>query len=129
LIAAAPCRVGRAGVGERRRTDRDDGIEDWIELLDPVQVELRQLHGFQPMCVHQLLELWDRGRIDVDAGGARVRRFGPVALRRRDGAGHPEHECEKGRGNERSVKMTGHRAVPPWSRRPVKREVRGLVSF
>ena len=69
-------RVRRARVGEGRRADRDDGVEVRVELRDPVQVELRQLDRLQPVRVHQLLELRDRRRVDVDARDAGVRRFG-----------------------------------------------------
>ena len=75
LIAAADA-VRRPRVREGRRADGDDGVEDRVELADPVQVELRQLNGSQPVRIHQLLELRDRRRVDVDARDAGVRRFG-----------------------------------------------------
>ena len=100
-IAAAACRVGRAGVGERRRADGDDGVEGRVELADPVQVELGQLHGVQPARVHQLLELWDRGRVDVDTRDARVWSDWPRGRSAR-GGGHAEYECQKGGENQRS---------------------------
>ena len=68
--------LSAAGVGEGRRADRDHRVEHRVQLRDPVEIELRQLDGRQPVPVHQRLELRDRRRVDVDAGDLRVRRFG-----------------------------------------------------
>ena len=97
-------------VREGRRADGDDGVENRVELADPVQVELRQLDGSQPVRIHQLLELRDRRRVDVDARDAGVRRFGREAGRRCHGAGHPEHQGQQG-GRHCKGKSAAHRVT------------------
>ena len=56
------------------------------------------------MRVHQLLELRDRRRVDVDTGDLGVRRVGREAGQRR-GAGYPEQEGQQGRENEGNAEV------------------------
>ena len=103
-VVPATARLVRcASVGEGRRADRDDRVEGRVELADPLQVELRQLHRFQPVRVHQLLELRDRRRVDVDTGDLGVRRVGREADQRR-GTGESEQERQQGRQDKGTPK-------------------------
>ena len=61
-----PRRVGRLCVGHSRRADRDHRIERRVELADALEIEVRQSDGVDLPCIHQLLELRDRRRVDVD---------------------------------------------------------------
>ena len=110
LVTLAPRPVGRTCVGECRRADRDDGVERRVQLADPPEIEGRQLDRAQPMLVHQLLELRDRCRVDVDArdlGAGRV--ASEPEVRRR--AGYPEREGEQGRQNNGTPKSAPHRVL------------------
>ena len=80
VVAVASRLVGRSRVGERRRADRDHRVERRVELADALEIEVRQLDGVQPVRVHQLLELRDRRRVDVDTGDRGVRRVGREAV-------------------------------------------------
>ena len=112
LVAVPPCLVGREGIGERRRTDRDHRVQRRVELADPLEIEVRQIDGGEPVRVHQCLKLQDRRRVDVDPGDAGVRwvrRVRREADRRRGEA--PEHEGEKGCQQERVPKVAIHRVT------------------
>jgi hypothetical protein len=102
--------VGRSCVGEGRRADRDHRVEHRVELADAPEIEVRQLDGVHPVRVHQLLELRDRRRVDVDTGDLGVRRIGREAGQRR-GAGYPEHEGQQGRQNKGTSKSAAHRVT------------------
>ena len=108
--AGAPCR--RPGVGERRRADRDHRVEQRVELLDPVEVELGELHRLQPVPVHQRLELRDRRRVDVDPGHPRCRDVvGRWLLRQgrgREDPGACEHQGEACAQDEGTPNRAAH---------------------
>ena len=110
VVAVASRRVGRSRVGEGRRADRDHRVERRVELADALEIEVRQLDGVDPVRVHQLLELRDRRRVDVDTGDLGVRRVGREAARRR-GAGYPEQEGQQGRQNKGTPKSAAHRVT------------------
>ena len=112
MRAALARLVGGAGVGERRRADGDHGVEQRVELLDPMQVELGELHRLQPMAVHQRLELRDRRRVDVDPGHPRCRDVvGRWLLRQgrgREDPGACEHQGEACAQDEGTPNRAAH---------------------
>ena len=109
-VAVVSRSVGRSCVGEGGRTDGDHRVEHRVELVDAPEIEVRQLDGADPARVHQLLELRDRRRVDVDTGDLRVRRVGRGAARRR-GAGYPEHEGQQDREKKGMPKSAPHRVT------------------
>src|SRR4051812_5802274 len=114
MVAVASRAVGRHCFGVGGRADRDHRVELWVELADAPEIEVRQLDGVDPVRVHQLLELRDRRRVDVDTGDLGVRRVGREAGQCR-GAGYPEQECQQGRQNKGTSKSAAHR-VTSWGR-------------
>jgi hypothetical protein len=52
------------------------------------EIEIRQINGVQPVRVHQLLQLRDRRRVDVNAGELGVRRVAHGADRHRRAGRH-----------------------------------------
>ena len=101
--AASAARASARAVGLTVMT----ALRRRVELADPVQVELGQLHGLQPVRVHELLELRDRRRVDVDARDPGVRRLGREA----DRAGYPEQEGQQGRQNKGTPNSAAHRVT------------------
>ena len=107
VVAVASGLVSGACLRERRRADGDHRVELRVQLADAPEIEVRQLDGVHAPRVHQVLELRDRRRVDVDAGDLRVRRVRREADRR-GGAGHPEQECQQGRQDQGSSNATAH---------------------
>ena len=99
-------------VGQGCRAHEDHRIEHRVELLDPVQIELRQLYGGQAVSVHQILQLRNRLGIHVDArhlgrGWCLLRQH-----RRRDGTESWEHQGDHGQQNDRTPGQAAHRRPP-----------------
>ena len=111
VVPAAARLVRCPRVGERRRADGDDGVEDRVELADPVEVELRQLDGRSAGASSST-----SGAPGSSSRRRRCprplvsRRFGREAGRRR-GAGHPEHEGQQGRQDKETPKSAAHRVT------------------
>ncbi len=109
-IAVASRLVGRSCVFAGRRADRDHRMELLVELVDALDVEVRQLDGAQLARVHQLLKLRNRGRVDVDTANLGRRLTGREADQRR-GAGYAEQEGQQGRQDNGTPKSAAHRVT------------------
>ena len=109
VVAKASPQVGRECLQESRLADRDHRVELRVELVDAPEIEARQRDGTQPVRLHQLLELRDRRRVDVDAGDPGIRRGREAGLRR--GAGHPEQEGQQADQNKGTPKSAAHRVT------------------
>ena len=110
VVAVASRPVGRSCVRAGRRADRDHRVELRVELVDAPEIEVRQLDGVHPVRVHQLLELRDRRRVDVDTGDLGVSSGWPRCRSRR-GAGYPEQEGQQGRQNKETPQSAAHRVT------------------
>jgi hypothetical protein len=106
--------IGRNRFSMGGRADRDHRVQQRIELPDAPQIEIRQLHGIDPVRVHQRLELRNRRLVDVDSGDLRVGRICCETCRR-NRTGRPEREDEYRREDEQTPKSAAHWVTSPLS--------------
>ena len=100
-----------------------NSVYNLTSLRDPMQIELDELDRRQPVSIHELLELRDRRRVDVDArdpGRGRVRRGAGRSRRPRN----HERECHQG-GQNQGTSNHRHLVTPCLLGQPILASNRG----